>query len=131
MKKLICLLLMILLIGCRQSRIFNESILYYIISMEENTIVLYPGFYEQERHEEQEKAFIEMTIADNIEYYDTLINTKIYDDGKEESTEITKKITKDDLLEAIEYDSAFVYVECDNENKISKLTLYGELIVYE
>lgn len=132
MRKLLCILLSVLcLIGCSERRICDKDTLYYVISMDEDKVILYPGFYEAERHEEQKKDFIEVALGEKVEFYDTTINTKIFKNGKEEKKETTIEITKDNLLEAIEYDSAFVYVEYNDNNEIVKFTLYGELTVYE
>ena len=118
------------LLGCQQKLNLDTEQLYYVISIENNKAVLYPGYYEKELHDTQKDDFIEVNLADDIEFYDTSITKIVSADGKEDIETNTISITKENMLEAIEYDSAFVYIEYQN-NEIIKMTLFGETTIYE
>lgn len=127
MKKIVLLFLMLCLIGC-QNEIISENTLSYLISLENNTALLAPEGYEKDLHDVYKDQFVELKLSEDVKFYDKNIYTVIDEQGKEDRNERTKEISIKEIEEAIEYYSAYVYLECDKQ-QITKMTLYGELIV--
>ncbi|MEE0966069.1 MAG: hypothetical protein U0L85_03355 [Bacilli bacterium] len=132
MKRIIIIFIMLLgLSGCKSNGMIDSETLYYIISINDNKAVLYPGFYERELHEEQKEDFIEVSLAEEINCYDIKVNTIIDSDGNKTSNKTVLKIELNTIKAAVEYNNAFVYLKCNEKNEINEITLYGELTVWE
>ncbi len=132
MKKILIILLSLCLLGCQKELkiITDDKTEYYIIEYKEDSVIVYPGFYERELHEEQSKDFIEMKVSKDCKFYSKMI-TKIVSEDNEDVTEEFEEVSEKEIREAVEYDSAFVILEYCEDKTITKMTLYGELIIWE
>lgn len=134
MKKILCLILCLVLLGCQQNNqvkdIVKDDVLYYIVEYNDDHVVLYPGMYDKEEHNEQSEDFITMKLDDHIEFYNQMVQIVIDEENHETRNETNEKVNEDFIKEAVEYDSGFVYIEY-YDDVIVKMSLYGENIVME
>lgn len=130
MKKLVlCFLLCFNICACtyKPYKDFEE---YYILEMKNQTLTLAPSNYDGDAKEMFEDKIIQKELADKVKYYDVVIHTTVKNDIHKTKVN-KKKITKQAIEEAIEYDYAYVRVTYDENGKIDTITLWGELIIYE
>lgn len=137
MKKLLLIVLSLVLFGCvskennnDSKNIIKDEVLYYIVEYKDDSVVLYPGMYDKEEHNEQSQDFITMKLDENIEFYNQFIQIVIDEDNHETRNETNEKVDEDFIKEAVEYDSGFVYIEY-YDDVIVKMSLYGENIIME
>lgn len=130
MKKIVlCFLLCFSICACTY-KLYKAYEEYYILEMKNQTLTLAPFDYDGDAKEMFEDKIIQKELADKVKYYDVVIHTTVKK-GIHKTKVNKKKITKQAIEEAIEYDYAYVRVTYDENGKIDTITLWGELIIYE
>lgn len=125
-KKLFILLLLFTCSACIPAT-YSE---YYILEMDKNKLTLAPWDYDGDAKESFKDEIVVKELADHVTYKEVSIYSTIKNERKK--SKVTKKrITRKDLETAIEYDSAYVRVTFDENDKIDSITLWGELTIYE
>ena len=126
---MICLFLCISLCSCAYKPYapYEE---YYILEIKDSTLTLAPTDYDGDTKDLFEDKIIQKELADKVKYYDVLIKTTVKNDIHKSKIS-KKKVTREAIEEAVEYNSGYVRVTYDEEGKINTVTLWGELTIYK
>lgn len=128
MKKILIILVsLMIIVGCATNKtVVDSDTLYYVVELDGGKIVLAPKEYKEELHDEFEKELIEMPLASPIEYYDTTVNTTVTDNIQKDDL-IVLRGTVETITDAMDFGCPYVFVECNDDNEVNAVILYGEL----
>ena len=126
-KKWILLLLLVFTCSACVPSSYSE---YYILEMEQNKVTLAPWDYDGDAKESFKDKIVVKELADRVTYKEISIYTTVKNERRKSKIK-KKRITRKDIETAVEYDSAYVRVTFDKEDRINSMTLWGELIIYE
>lgn len=127
MKKLILyLLLCFSLCAC----VYEPYEEYYILEKNNTTLTLAPIDYDGDAKDLFKDKIIQKELADKVTCYDVTLYTTVKN-NRYKTKKTKKRISMKEIEEAIEYDYAYVRVTYNEDGKIDKMTLWGELTIYE
>ena len=143
MKKFIIICLLLSLFGCQQvsngtevNDDTNDVIEVYetvgaaILSMEGSTLHCAPEDYDRDEYDRFVDSFYTAQLMDSTiywEYYRHIVDN----DGVQTVDEIDREITREDFEEMLEYGTVYGYLDLTQNKEVVKVTVWGELIIYE
>ena len=143
MKKFLIICLLLSLFGCQQTsedpkvnddtndvvEIF-ETKSAKILSMDGSVITCASEDYDRDEYEKFVDSIYTLEVLDDAVYWEVFRNV-VEKDGVQTVDETSQEITHDAFVEMLDYGSVFVYLDVNSSQEVVKITVWGEIIVYE
>ena len=142
MKKIVILLILFSLFGCQKEEVKTsvddvivnqevvETIDGVILQLEDLVVTIAPEDYDGDAHDMFVDDIYTLDVLDTAIYWEIFRNV-VEKDGVQTVDETSREITKAEFEEMLEYGSLYVYLDLNSARQVVKITVWGEIIVYE